>query len=283
MERGDEESGDLCASVRSMGTPCLSCLLCVFVVVPAFLIFQSVRVVPPANLGLVVIFGRTAEQPLSAGMNLCNPFASISLFSLRTTLLEQHNIVPTKEGVNVDLDVAIVYHVEKDKVRDIFLQIGANYEDVLIAPELASSVRGLTSKGKAEALYNNSRKVLQEQLKASMEKQLKPRGIILENVLLKGIVLPPVLKDSIETKARMEQEADRMVYVLQKETQEATRKSIEADGIAAFQDIVSKGISTQLLQWKGIEATEKFSESRNSKIVIVGNSKDSLPVIMNGE
>jgi regulator of protease activity HflC (stomatin/prohibitin superfamily) len=71
-----------------------------------------------------------------------------------------------------------------------------------------------------------------------------------------------------------------MEFVLLKAKQEATRKSIEAEGIADFQRIVTKGITPSLLQWKGIEATEKIAESPNTKIVIMGNSKDSLPVIL---
>merc|ERR1711977_258391 len=104
-------------------------------------------------------------------------------------------------------------------------------------------------------------------------------GIIVESVLLKGVVLPDSLKNAIEKKAEAEQEANRMTYVLQKETQEAERKKIEAGGIAAFQKIVSDGISPELLAWKGIEVTHEIAMSPNAKIVMIGNSKDSLPVI----
>lgn len=71
-----------------------------------------------------------------------------------------------------------------------------------------------------------------------------------------------------------------MEYVLQKESQEAKRKSIEAGGIASFQKIVSDGISPELLKWKGVEATEKFADSLNTKIIIMGNDGNSLPVIL---
>jgi len=63
---------------------------------------------------------------------------------------------------------------------------------------------------------------------------------------------------------------------------QASRKSIEARGISDFQKIVSEGISPALLQWKGIEATENLAKSVNSKIVMVGNTAGSLPVILGG-
>jgi len=73
-----------------------------------------------------------------------------------------------------------------------------------------------------------------------------------------------------------------MAFILQKEEQEADRKRIEAKGIADFQDIVSKGISDQLLKWKGIEATEKLAGSSNTKVVVIGSGKDGLPLILGG-
>jgi len=102
----------------------------------------------------------------------------------------------------------------------------------------------------------------------------------LEDVLLKAIKLPTQLTSAIEVKAQAEQESARMEFVLTKEKQEAERKQIEAEGIAGFQKIVSEGISEQLLAWKGIEATEKLAESSNSKVVIMGNGKNDLPVIL---
>jgi regulator of protease activity HflC (stomatin/prohibitin superfamily) len=100
-----------------------------------------------------------------------------------------------------------------------------------------------------------------------------------EDVLLRDVQLPALLKASIEAKQQAEQDALRMSFILQKEKQEADRKSIEAKGIADFQKIVAQGISPQLLEWKGIEATEKLASSPNTKIVLIGNTKNGLPLV----
>lgn len=155
--------------------------------------------------------------------------------------------------------------------------------DTIVRPELASSVRGLTSEAEAKALYTSGRSEIQRRLKEDLVSVLGPRGIEIEDVLLKAVTLPAQLKHSIELKAQAEQESARMQFVLSKERQEAERKAIEARGVAEFQRIVSDGISPQLLQWKGIEATEKLSESANSKVVIMGNTKASLPVLLSAD
>src|SRR5258705_9924710 len=109
------------------------------------------------------------------------------------------------------------------------------------------------------------------------------RGVIVESVLLRKIGLPAVVANAIQEKLKREQESEQMKFVLQKEQQEAERKRIEAQGVADFQRIVAQGISPQLLEWKGIEATEKLAVSNNSKIVVIGNSKTGLPLILGGD
>lgn len=249
----------------------------------ALFLFSSIRIVPPAHVGLAVTIGSVASETSESGIHLMNPLASLVLFSTKTTLFEQANHVPTKEGLTVDLDVAVLFRIDPARARDIYLKLGQDFVTVIIQPELSSAVRGLTSEADAKALYTSGRSEMQKKLKAELMTVLEPRGIVLEDVLLKAVTLPSQLTHSIELKAQAEQDSARMEFVLAKERQEADRKSIEARGIAQFQTIVSEGISPALLQWKGIEATEKLAESTNSKVVIMGNSKESLPVILGGD
>lgn len=240
----------------------------------------SMRTIPPAHVGITVVLGHVGTNVLDSGFHFVNPLASIVPFNLKTQLLYSENIVPTKEGLNVELDVSMLYHIRPDKARDVYLQLGESYESILILPELQSAVRGLTSEVSAKALYTAGRTEIHDKLLKELHDKLEPRGIQLEDVLLKGIKLPKQLTDAIELKAQAEQESARMEFVLSKERQEADRKKVEAEGISAFQHIVSEGISEQLLQWKGIEATEKLAESPNAKIVVMGNTKSSLPVLL---
>ena len=165
---------------------------------------------------------------------------------------------------------------------DLFRNVGVDYAKVLIEPEAASVIRGLTSESDAKALYSSGRHMIQDAVKEELDKTLRPQGVIVESVMLKDLQLPASLTKSIVLKAQAEQESARMEFVLAKEKQEAERKAIEAQGIADFQRIVSEGISDQTLMWKGIEATEKLVDSPNAKIIIMGNSKGDLPVIFNG-
>ena len=118
------------------------------------------------------------------------------------------------------------------------------------------------------------------QIYDQLASKLGERGFVIESILLRDIQLPATLKASIEAKQQAEQEALAMNFRLQKEKQEAERKRIEAGGIRDFQQIVAQGISPALLEWKGIEATENLAKSPTSKVVVIGNSKNGLPLIL---
>lgn len=247
-----------------------------------YLAIQCATVVEAGTVGIVSTFGNL--ERFDPGLHFRIPIVTgVTQLSTKTELLEQSNFVPTKEGLTVELDTAVLVKLDSEKATELYQTVGPDFMCKLVAPETSSSVRGLTSESEAKALYTAGRSELQNRMKAELTEKLQPKGIVIEDVLLKNVVLPKSLSDSIQEKVRAEQESARMEFVLLKETKEAQRKAIEAEGIAEFQRIVSKGINPGLLQWKGIEATEKLSKSDNTKIVIMGNSKDSLPVILGSE
>lgn len=281
VERGDSYKPGPAFTEKAQQGMC--CLTGVGLLLTLILVLASLRSVPTGHLGVVVTYGRADPIALPPGMHLTSPSARVRAISVKTILFEQHNSVPTKEGLLVGLNLSLQFHIEKASVYKLYTTVGDSYQDVVIAPLLASEVRGLTSQSEAKALYGEGRETIQSNLTSIMADALAPRGIVVEKVLLSAVELPDLLRSSIEAKAQAEQAAEQMKFVLQKERQEAERKSIEANGIAEFQRIVSQGITPSLLQWKGIEATEKFSGSSNSKLVIMGNTQASMPVLLSGD
>jgi prohibitin 1 len=200
--------------------------------------------------------------------------------SIQTQTIKESASVPSSEGLVMNLDTSLIYHLNPDKAADVFQKIGANYEAVVIEPTLRAAIRESTASHTANALYTGEREMVAKQISDQLTLALNLRGLVVENVLLRDIQLPQTLKASIEAKQQAEQEALAMNFRLQKEKQEAERKRIEAGGIRDFQQIVAQGISPALLEWKGIEATELLSKSPNSKVVVIGNPKNGLPLIL---
>ena len=244
---------------------------------------QLFTVIPAGHVGVIDFFGNVSDQTLLPGVNFVNPLANIVKFDARTQELKEEMSVPSKEGLTVQLEMSLLYSLSFQNANKIYKTVGEDYVEKILIPQFRSVVRGVTSKYEARALYTAEREKLAKQMEDELTMLVGPRGITIESAPLRKITLPPGLTASIEEKLKAEQESQRMEFILTREKQEAERKSIEAKGIADFQDIVSKGISEQLLKWKGIEATEKLANSPNSKIVVIGSGKEGLPIILGSD
>lgn len=241
---------------------------------------QFLTVVPAGHVGVADFFGTVSPETKKAGINLVNPLARVVKMSVKTQEAKEVMDVPSKEGLTVQLEISALFHLDPEKAAEVYKTIGPGYVEVILEPQFRSVARGVTAGYEAKALYTSEREMLAEIILRDLQRLVGPRGVKIESTPLRKVGLPQGLTQAIEEKLRAEQESQRMQFVLLKEKQEAERKRIEAQGIADFQDIVTKGISDPLLRWKGIEATEKLAASPNAKVVVIGAGKDGLPLIL---
>ncbi len=244
------------------------------------LLFSCVTRVGTGRVGVLTLFGRVTGEVLHEGIHLINPLKTNNEMSIQTQSIKESASVPSSEGLVMNLDTSLIYHLNPDKAAEVFQKIGGDYEIKVVEPTLRSAIREATASHSANALYTGEREIVAKQINDELSTKLDKLGLVVESVLLRDIQLPQTLKASIESKQQAEQEALAMNFRLQKEKQEAERKRIEAAGIRDFQQIVAQGISPALLEWKGIEATELLSKSPNTKVVVIGNAKNGLPLIL---
>ena len=245
------------------------------------LLFSSVTRVGTGHVGVLTLFGKVQTNgTLGEGIHLISPLKTNNELSIQTQTLKESASVPSSEGLMMSLDTSLIYHLNPDRAAEVFQKIGGDYENVVVEPTLRSAIREATASHTANALYTGEREMVGKQIYDQVTAQLNQRGLVVESVLLRDIQLPATLKAAIEAKQQAEQESLAMNFRLQKETQEAQRKRIEAAGVRDFQQIVAQGITPSLLEWKGIEATENLAKSPNSKVVVIGNNKNGLPLIL---
>jgi regulator of protease activity HflC (stomatin/prohibitin superfamily) len=254
--------------------------LAVAAVLLLVLLSSALARVDSGHVGVLTLFGRVTGEVLPEGIHLVNPLKANHQLSVRTQQVKESAAVPSSEGLVMNLDTSLIFHLDPVKAAEVYQKIGPDYVSVLIEPNVRAAIREATASHTANALYSGEREMVARQIREQLTSLLGGRGIVVESILLRDIQLPQTLKASIEAKQQAEQEALAMNFRLQKERQEAERKRIEAAGIRDFQQIVAQGISPQLLEWKGIEATENLSKSPNAKIVVIGGGKNGLPLIL---
>jgi regulator of protease activity HflC (stomatin/prohibitin superfamily) len=270
-------------------------------------VMSTVVVIPAGHVGVQVLFGRVKPNALTEGIQFINPFVAVEEMSVRTetytmsatstegTMRGDDSIQAlSSDGLLMPLDITIAFRLVGGDAPRVYRDIGADYVDKIIRPASRTAVReaiaGFTAQEaystKREALPQKMHDLLTERMRALLEQREDFRGatgFIVDQVMLRKIQLPDKVKNAIEAKLEAAQQAEQMQFVLDKERQEAERKRIEAKGVSDFQTIVSQSINTNLLEWKGIEATENLSKSQNAKIVIIGSGKNGLPVILNAD
>ncbi|MFB0515377.1 MAG: prohibitin family protein [Candidatus Neomarinimicrobiota bacterium] len=247
--------------------------------------FQTLTVIPAGSVGIVDFFGTVSPRPRNAGINVVNPLANVVKLSIKTQERREEMRVPSKEGLTVGLEASVIYHLDGSAAPEVYKTIGReeDYVRKILLPNFRSVVRGITAQYEAKALYTSVREEVAQNIQEQLNSATAPRGVIVESTPLRQVVLPSDLTAAIEEKLRAEQESQRMEFVLQRESKEAERKRIEAQGIRDFNKTVAEGISDNFLRWKGIEATENLASSSNAKVVVIGSGKDGLPIILGGQ
>ena len=245
------------------------------------ILMASCTIVKQGEVGVKRSFGKINEKPLMEGARGFNPFTTtIIKLPTRTINMEVRLPLPSKEGLTVQSEVSILYRLVGSYSPKIVETIGRNYEQVIILPIFRSAVADVSSQFFAKDMHTGQRSVIEKSIKDLMTAQLTDRGFVVESVLLKTIILPVGLTRAIEEKLEAEQDAQRMQFTLDKERQEATRKTIEAEGIRDSQKIISEGLSPLLLRFRTIEAFNKLSTSPNAKTIITNGEQ---PLMFNGD
>lgn len=242
---------------------------------------QCFTQIPAGHVGVVDFFGVVSDKTLPSGIQPINPLARVIKFSIQTKEHKELMQVLSREGLTIGLEISALYRLNPDSAAQVYKTIlGGDYEEIVLVPNFRSISRAVTASFQASALYSTERERLGVAIQDELARTVASRGIIVESTPLRNVTLPPQLTEAIEQKQRADQESQRMQFILAKEKQEADRKRIEAQGISDFQNIVARGISEQLLRWKGIEATEKLANSQNTKVIVIGAGKDGLPLIL---
>ena len=256
-------------------------------------IFSSMfKQIDAGKVGVKSLYGNVEPDILESGLHIINPLLDVIDFDIQTqnyTMSAIHDEgnkegddairVLSNDGLEVVIDLTVLYRISPELAPKIFKQIGENYADKIVRPVTRTRIRDNAVYYDAVALYSTKRNEFQQRIFKTIEADFKSRGLVLEQLLIRNINLPTSVKTTIESKINAEQDAQKMTFILQKEKQEAERKRVEAQGIADYQRIISTGLSDKQLQYEQIKAQKELAASPNTKIIFM-NGKGSAPVIL---
>jgi regulator of protease activity HflC (stomatin/prohibitin superfamily) len=252
---------------------------------------SCIKQIDAGQIGVKSLFGKVSDDILTSGLTVVNPLVDIKKVDIKTqnyTMSGVHDEgdkegddairVLTTDGLEVIIDLTVLYRVLSHEAPRIIRETGLDYRDKIVRPLTRTKIRDNAVYYTAIDLYSTKRDQFQTRIFKSIEDDFKKRGLVLEQLLVRNITLPANVKTSIEEKIKAEQEAQKMEFVLQKEKQEAERKRVEAQGIADYQRIISAGLSDKQLQYENIQVMKGLITSPNAKVIVMG--KGNTPVIL---
>ena len=257
------------------------------------LLSSAIVQIDAGNIGVQSLFGKVQTNTLEPGLNFVNPLVKVTHFDTKTqnyTMSGVHDEgekagddairVLSQDGLEVVIDVTVLYRVRPDKTPQILKEIGTDYKNIIVRPMVRTKLRDNAVYYDAVSLYSTKRDEFQNRIFEGVKSEFASRGLERESMLVRNIMLPESVKATIESKINAEQDAQKMTFVLQKEKQEAERKRVEAQGIADYQRILSTGLSDKQLQYEMIKANKEIALSPNAKIIIMPAGKN-IPIILN--
>jgi len=247
--------------------------------------------VDAGEAGVQKLFGKVQSSVLGSGLHFINPLVDVIKLDTKTQNYTMSGVqdeghktgddairVLSADGLEVTIDLSVLYRVIPNDAPRLLTETGENYEDKIVRPITRTRIRDNAVYYDAVALFSGKRDEFQQRIFKTIEVDFSKRGLLLENLLVRNITLPQSVKTTIEQKINAEQDAQKMQFVLQKEKQEAERKRVEAQGIADYQRIISESLTDKQLQYESIKAQLEIAKSANAKVIIMG--KGSNPVIL---
>lgn len=224
--------------------------------------------------------GLDKDNIYGEGFHVIAPWNKMYRYNVREQQREEAMDVLDKSGLSVSMDVTVRFNPKFDEIGYLYEQFGVNYINVLVTPEVRSSVRQVAGRYTAEEIYSTKRAEVEQAIISETRNVLGKNYIEMKALLIRSINLPQQIKGAIESKLQQEQESLAYKYKLTKETAEAERRRIEADGIATYNKIINASLTDRILKQRGIEATIALAESPNAKVIVIGSGKDGLPLIL---
>lgn len=227
--------------------------------------------------------GLDVDDVKQEGLSIVAPWNDVIIFDIAERQIEETMDVLSKDGLSIAIDVSLRFRPEPSKIGYLYRAFKNSYIESLIRPELRSAVRQIIGQYTPEELYATKRQEIETRIQEAIRKVLDENHVELKALLFRSIKLPAMIKTAIEQKLTAEQESEKYEFLIQKETKEAERRRIDAEGKAAANRILSASITENILKEKGITATEALAKSNNTKIVVIGGGGDGLPIILNSD
>ncbi|WP_181050088.1 prohibitin family protein [Methylobacter tundripaludum] len=251
--------------------------------------------IPAGHLGVrwYRFHGGTDQGPaVQEGTRLKFPWDELYDYDARVQLVDKEYDLITKDGLLITTHISFLYRIEPETLGILHKEVGPDFLNVVLIPELGAVARTVVAEYGAEEFYSTRRIEARDRILAEMRQRLiednaySPDNVVLiefDRVMLRSIKLPDRIANAIEAKVEQYQRQLEYDFRLQVETKEKERKRIEGEGVQALFDNIGAKEVPNYLRLVGINATLELARSNNAKIIVTGSSLNALPLLIGND
>ena len=265
--------------------PYLVALVLILVLLVLFFWNRIFVVIGPGQAGALyrpLTSGTITDYVYPEGLHVLFPLNRMTIYDTRVQVIQHDLTVLTNRGLPITLKLAVRFRPIYELVGVLHQQVGADYPNKVILPQIESVLRRRIGQHSPEEIYTNKEGVLSNIISLAIQ-EVGQKFVEVDEIIIRTVELPEQVKTAIEEKLVFEQQHLAYQFRLDREKQEAERKRIEALGIMVYQDIISSTLDEKLLRWQGIQATLDIAKSDNSKVVVIGAGEQGLPIILGNQ
>jgi len=252
--------------------------------------------VPAGYVGIQDTFGSVSDDTLQPGFHFKGPFTNVIPMSVQTQKYMDYGGTAdvatitglSNEGLPVTMGVAVNYRLNPDKAVAIYKQVGTGYSEVILVNPVHAVPRDVIAQNDVKTLYSAGtagspdRVKIEQQLFAGIRDGVNQIGvkdaITVEQVYIRNIDLPQLLKDSISAKLQREQDIAKKDFDVQVQEKESDRMRVEAQGIADANKIIADSLSPSYLEWYTIEMMK--SHTGATYFIPIGQDGRAMPQLV---
>lgn len=223
--------------------------------------------------------GTEIDKIYKEGVHIISPLDIMTVYETRNQIALHEFDVLSVKGLRIHLAIAIRYRPKYDMLTTLHQQIGPDYLQRIVLPQIESVMRKQLGNYNADQIYTNENGLLNKAIVLAIN-EVGRNYVVVDDVIIRSLTLPDNIVKAIEDKLAQQEYLRSYEFRVKTAAKEAQRKISEARGINQAQLIIGASLTPEILAFEGIKATQELAKSQNAKIVVIGSGKNGLPLIL---
>lgn len=227
--------------------------------------FSSMRSVDTGRVGVVTAYGQVTGRELTEGLSWVLPWGlnNVTEYDIKTQKVEATSQAAIKDLQDVNATIVLTYNLNRGKISEVHQQVGANFQQVEIDPQVQEAFKAVAARYTASELITERARVKEEVLKSLQDRLEKSGRYNIQDIAITNFTFSAEFNKAIEAVQIANQNVARARQELETVRVQAEKDIAAAQGAAEAQRLQQQTLTPELLRKMELENQAKAIEKWN--------------------